>query len=257
MWHRGSRADAKSEHHAGEQNGRSKPRREGRGLGPFTSGHLTVIVVTLLILVAFPFAAFAVTGNNVFITDPTSGNRANVANGKLKVDTGIGTFFGVVPVAPVAHEIYPTNDIIHTVNANLDLVAADDCPSATCQTLLKPPAGKAAVVTSIHIDTGRAAVTGGGESLQVFRSSNGTCSIASGDRTIEYFNPGGVGETVLPYDVPGGLPVPAGTALCVFNADTTNLAFEVSAWGYAVASTAVPAIAAAPTGAALLKPKQP
>jgi hypothetical protein len=71
-------------------------RREGRGLGPFTSGHLTLIVVTLLIVVAFPFAAFAVTGNNVFVTDATSGNRATVANGKLKVDTGLASF-GVVP----------------------------------------------------------------------------------------------------------------------------------------------------------------
>ena len=57
---------------------RAKRRREGRGLGPFTSGHLTIIVVTLVIVVAFPFAAFAVTGNNVFVTDATSGVRAKV-----------------------------------------------------------------------------------------------------------------------------------------------------------------------------------
>jgi len=77
------------------ENTPTKRRRQGRGLGPFTSGHLTVIVVTLVIVVAFPFAAFAVTGNNVFVTDATSGNHAGVANGRLKVDAG--TSFGLVP----------------------------------------------------------------------------------------------------------------------------------------------------------------
>jgi hypothetical protein len=56
----------------------TRRRRQGRGLGPFTSGHLTIIVVALVIAVAFPFAAFAVTGSNVFVTDATSGARAKV-----------------------------------------------------------------------------------------------------------------------------------------------------------------------------------
>ncbi len=46
-------------------------------------------------MVAFPFAAFAVTGNNVFVTDATSGNNPTVANGRLKVDAG--TAYGLVP----------------------------------------------------------------------------------------------------------------------------------------------------------------
>jgi hypothetical protein len=138
-----------------ERNHRPKRRRDGRGLGPLSSGHLTIIIVTLLIVVAFPFAAFAVTGNNVFVTDATSGNRATVAGGKLKVDTGLSTF-GVVPVAPAAPQIYPTSDIIHTDNGfSIDFVNPDDCLSGTCQTLLKPPAGKAAVITTIHVNTSR------------------------------------------------------------------------------------------------------
>jgi hypothetical protein len=68
-----------------------KVRRDGRGLGPFTSGHLTIIIVTLLIMVAFPFAAFAVTGNNVFVTDATSGTHAKVdSGGHLLVGDGGG-----------------------------------------------------------------------------------------------------------------------------------------------------------------------
>jgi len=81
----------------------AKRRREGRGLGPFTSGHLTIIVVTLVIVVAFPFAAFAVTGNNVFVTDPTSGTRAKVdSGGHVLVGDGSGalTVDGTVAARP-------------------------------------------------------------------------------------------------------------------------------------------------------------
>jgi len=256
MWHRNN-PDVHDP--SDERDHRPKRGRDGRGLGPFSSGHLTIIIVTLLILVAFPFAAFAVTGNNVFVTDASSGNRATVAGGKLKVDTGLSAF-GVVPVAPVAPEIYPTSAIIHTDNGfGFDFVGATNCSSGTCETLLKPPAGKAAVVTSIHIDTYTAAVTGTSHLLEIVRSSNGTCSSSSIDRIVEYFNPGGIGETLLQYDLPGGLSIPAGKALCVENLDPTNLNFEVAARGYAVASNAVPANAApagAPKGAALLKPQQ-
>jgi len=221
-----------------------------------TSGHLTIIVVTLLIVVAFPFAAFAVTGNNVFVTDASSGNRATVAGGKLKVDTGLSAF-GVVPVAPVAPEIYPTSAIVHTDSGVADFVTANDCTSV-CATLLTPPAGKAAVVTSIHVNTYRVTATGSGHYLTIFRSSDASCTLASDERDIEVFNPGAIGETLLQYNLPGGVPVPAGKALCLINGDTTNLAFEVSARGYAVASNAVPSSAAqagAPKGAAL-RPKQ-
>jgi hypothetical protein len=234
-------------------------KREGRGLGPLSSTQLTVIIVTVVIVVAFPFAAGAV-GSAVNIVDATSGNQAQVASGQLKVDTGISHPFGIVPVAPVAPIIYPTSDIIHTDDGFGDeFVGAGDCSTGTCSTVLKPPAGKGAVVTSIHIDTFRATVTGSGEFLEFLRSTDGSCTIGSLNRVVEYFNPGGIGETQLQYDMPGGLSVPAGTALCMFNDDTTNLGFYVSARGYKVASNAVPAnapAAGAPKGAALLKPKQ-
>jgi hypothetical protein len=243
-----------------ERNDRPKRRRDGRGLGPFSSGHLTIIAVTLLILVAFPFAAFAVTGSNVFVTDPSSGNQAQVAGGKLKVDTGIGTFLGIVPVSPVGPQKYPTSDIIHTDDGTgSDYVYADECGSGTCATLLKPPAGKAAVVTAIHINTFKVTATGSTRWVEIVRSSDGSCSTSSTDRAVEFFNPSGIGETQLQYDMPGGLSVPAGKALCVINSDLTNLGFALSARGYAVASNVVPASAApadAPKGAALLKPQQ-
>src|SRR5207244_2475352 len=65
-------------------------RREGRGLGPFSSGHLTIIIVTVVIVVAFPFAAYAVTGSNVFVTDAVSGKQATVFGSSLALKTAIG-----------------------------------------------------------------------------------------------------------------------------------------------------------------------
>ncbi len=63
-------------------------RREGRGIGPFTSGHLTAIVITVVVVVGFPFAAGAVTGSNTFITDFTSGAHAGV-DAKQDLNTAI------------------------------------------------------------------------------------------------------------------------------------------------------------------------
>ena len=71
MFDNRARSDASTE-------GTTPHHREGRGLGPFSSGHLTIIIVTVVIVVAFPFAAFAVTGSNVFVTDASSGTQARV-----------------------------------------------------------------------------------------------------------------------------------------------------------------------------------
>jgi hypothetical protein len=91
-----SRSDASTEGKA------PKRRREGRGLGPFSSGHLTIIVVTVVIVIAFPFAAFAVSGSNVFVTDATSGVQAKVdASGNLQTrQNGAVVVTGAVTALP-------------------------------------------------------------------------------------------------------------------------------------------------------------
>jgi hypothetical protein len=128
-----------------DEGNRVRPRREVRGFGPFTSGHLTIITVTVLILVAFPFAAYAVTGNNVFVTDASSGNQASVAGGRLKVDAG--TAFGAVPAAIVGGTVNataaaPNQQFVSTVTFS------DVGPK--CKTLVTPPSGKAVVLTTVH-----------------------------------------------------------------------------------------------------------
>ena len=53
--------------------------------GPFSGGQLTTMFVALILVVGFPFAAGAVTGSNVFVTDATSGAHVAVsATGAMK-----------------------------------------------------------------------------------------------------------------------------------------------------------------------------
>ena len=58
--------------------------RSERGLGPFTGGQLTVIILGITLAIAFPIGAWSVTGSNVFVADATSGKTAKVdANGNV------------------------------------------------------------------------------------------------------------------------------------------------------------------------------
>jgi hypothetical protein len=82
MFKRDARSDAPTD-------GRSSTRRrDGRGLGPFSGGQLTMIIVTIALVVGFPVAASAVTGSNSFITDFTSGTHAKV-DAKQNVATAL------------------------------------------------------------------------------------------------------------------------------------------------------------------------
>jgi len=61
-----------------------------RTWGPFTGRQLTTIICVVAVMILFPVGASAVTGNNVFLTDASSGNSANVTNGRLQVDPRAG-----------------------------------------------------------------------------------------------------------------------------------------------------------------------
>jgi hypothetical protein len=82
----------------------NETRHARRGLGPFTGGQLTAIVIVGLLAVALPAGAFAaVSGSNAFITDHVSGAHASVTpQGNLQTATipqegsidAIGTVLG-------------------------------------------------------------------------------------------------------------------------------------------------------------------
>jgi hypothetical protein len=221
-----------------EQGNPVQRRREGRGLGPFTSGHLTIVAVTVVIVVAFPFAAFAVTGNNVFVTDATSGNRATVASGKLKVDTGLSTF-GVVPTASVGGSLNatpapPSQQYVSTVFFN-------DAPPR-CKTLVTPPSGKAVVITTVHFQARDLDAGPEPRFADLGHSGSGGCTtgnVALDGVSFEGNVPAGnmwQGVASQQLEFPSGLAVANGHTLTVSVAGGPDDNWRVTAIGYVVAA---------------------
>ncbi|MDQ1457468.1 MAG: hypothetical protein QOH28_3088 [Actinomycetota bacterium] len=209
----------------------AKRRREGTGLGPFTSGHLTIIVVTLVIVVAFPFAAFAVTGNNVFVTDATSGVPAKVdASGNLQAKLNATTVGVTGNVGAPAAATNFAHGIVNVVASG----------SSTCVNLLSPPTGKALVVGTISIDT----YEDGSPNLNYSRFWR---SAGCASDQIATHTPNGPGTQQLL--IQPGVTVKAGQALSVqaVNAGTTSLGADIAVFGYLVPASAVPAAPTAPS----------
>jgi hypothetical protein len=112
--------------------------RQRRGLGPFTGGQITLIIVAIIVAVGVPFTAGAVTGNNVFLTDFTSGAHAKVdASGNVQTKVnGAVTVAGSVTATQAA----PSNMFA--------VLGEAGNTSATCG-FFTPRAGSAAIITSI------------------------------------------------------------------------------------------------------------
>jgi hypothetical protein len=220
----------------------AKPRR-------FTGRELMIMFIVLCATaVLIPTAAWAVsTGSSVNIVDPTTAtSKAAVeSTGRLKVDTGLNSVYGLVPTittgSVTANVAYPTASIVQSNDgAGNPVLLANTACSSTCTKLVAPPAGSALVITAIHVDTFLNA-SPGSTAINIVRSSNGSCSFASIETTMERVSPGGIGVTDLQYPVPGGMVVSAGKALCLDNGNPAVLDAYVTAWGYSVPSAAVPA----------------
>jgi hypothetical protein len=247
-----------------------------------------MIVMTFAVLLLLPVGAWAVSFSNVAITDPGGVNQAKVDSGKnlhtavadpagvnvakvdaknnlntavhdavsgvaAKVNT-LGQQLAAITGSVTANVAYPTSSIIHS-----PVIDPTDCSSGPCATLLAPPTGKALVVASVHVNTYFVSNPGPGVYVSLFRSNDGTSSTTSLDLLLEMVNPGGVGITQLQYDLPGGMTIPAGKALCARISSPSSLLVEATAWGYSVPSTAVPAaapVAGAQAGVALLEHHQ-
>jgi hypothetical protein len=189
-----------------------------RHFGPFSGAQLTIIIVVITFVVGFPFAAFAVTGSNTFVTDASTGARAKVdGSGQL----GVADRPNTTTAYAKGH-----------VNLN-------SCPGGQCPTLAKVSSAHALVITSIHLMVASVGNPGFTDDLAIERSSNGSCMVSSlEENTIQFVAPGGIGEIDLPY--PSGLTIPAGRALCVYIYAGGSLGVNAGAYGYAVAPSAVP-----------------
>jgi hypothetical protein len=215
-----------------------KRRREGRGLGPFSSGHLTIIIVTVVIVVAFPFAAYAVTGNNVFVTDASSGVRAKV-DAKNNLNTAIHD-----PTSGVGAKVNGFGQVSAAVTGSVTATPTQPSGSFFAETqvallagggnnidIAGPPTGKALMLTSISVDVTSLPTPGG--QIFVFRKIGGTaCSNATNDRNIGQFTATAVGMQTI--SMPSGVPIPNGDRVCIYWNGGGNPKVGAMVYGYTV-----------------------
>jgi hypothetical protein len=87
-----------------------------RGLGPFSGGQLTLIIVTFAVLLLFPIGAWAVAGSNVFVTDSVSGKQASVnTSGQLATSENAAS----VLIAAGTATVNPNSSTLLFINTNV------------------------------------------------------------------------------------------------------------------------------------------
>ena len=179
--------------------------------GPFTGRQLTTMVVALIVAAVFvPTGVWAVkTASSVKIEDATNAaEQARVENGRLKVDTGLTA----TPATP--SQLYYNH------------VAATQGAPPACLKLAEPPAGKALIITALHV-----------------RRSSGTTvvTIYKGDSSDACANPVeslslGVDSTQRDVTFPSGLAIREGAFLSGLWQINDNIG--VSVFGYLVDAAA-------------------
>jgi len=161
-------------------------RRPDRGLGPFSGGQLTAIVIAAIVMLGLPVGAFAaVSASNVFISG-ANGGRANVdASGGLQVS-------GTPPNA--------------TVLANLSLSNTAECG------VLRPPPGKALILSAVEVTPSGATV---GNPLLVSVLVDPTACKTGGSKDIPLFQDQFGSDDSQQITLPPGIGLKNGQALYV------------------------------------------
>ena len=221
-----------STNEADAPNRADKPR--GRGLGPFSGGQITIIIVTLALVVGFPVSALAVTGNNVFLTDATSGKHATVnSNGQLATQAS-----GTVTARPQSpNSLFHSEAFVVATNGN-----------ANCQLFVNSDAAYpngaggtgGMVLTQFHV----AAFGIPGLQWSIHRFSN--CSdteLAEGriPGTLSSSAPGGDADEEQTF--PSGIAIAQDGKLYIRVAPsfTSTGSVEATAHGYLTNNTSIPA----------------
>jgi hypothetical protein len=184
-------------------------RRSGRGLGPFSGGQLTIIIIAVVVMVGLPVGAYAVvSGSNSFITDATSGVRAHVTStGQLQTHPN-----GPLTVTGVAR---PANAV--------DLFTKSvDPPSDAYCTAIAPPPGHALIVTSVKVSSFVWSPTAPTRALFYLYRVAGDCNGNTQIQQIDLLSTGNADNATVPFA--SGLVIPDGAQLTV--------------WAYTVATPA-------------------
>ena len=219
-----------------EHGGRGRP---GRGLGPFTSAHLTIIVVTLVVVVGFPFAAYAVTGNNIFITDAGSGQHAGV-DAKHNLDTAIHD-----PSTGKGAKVDASGNLQTKLNGGSVAIAGSvTAPQAAPSTMFAvvgaaftganncnfftPKAGFAAVITSIDEYTTNATT------LNPINASFQIAAVNNCSAGTEITEDGYTSDVPHTVSLGAGLGIAAGHHLALYYLGPEGAAVSATVYGYYV-----------------------
>ena len=177
-----------------------------------------LVIATLALLLAAgggAYAAVRATGSAVNIVD--SANATRIAKVSASGAVQVGGTVTATQAAP-ASLLWGSNDVN---------------PNGECRALLVPPTGKALILTNVHIDVYTNPTPGPLNWVAIYIGS-GSCSYL-----VTLDNPAGVGVTDLTF--PAGIPVPAGSQVSALSSIYGSVAAHVSAFGYSVPASSVPA----------------
>jgi hypothetical protein len=234
----GARSDASTEGKAPRRG------REGRGLGPFTSGHLALIIVTVVVVAGFPFAAGAV-GSAMNIVDATSGAQAKVDSGhNLHAAIGDPGGVNVAKVNGIGQQLVTGPVTVSSGNVNATprpinnwFRTTANTPGTT-KTVLIGPGGLAGagatgyVITQINVDFWQVTTTGANEQIDFWIASNSSNNCTNFGSLAFDVNPAGVGLVAVPFNP--GLHMGTTSVLCAATTDGTNINADVSVYGYVI-----------------------
>jgi hypothetical protein len=201
--------------------------RGHRGWGPFTGGQLTALILGVVVAIAFPVGAWAVSGTSVFVTDNVSGKTAAV-NGLRQLSVAATGSVTATPTPP---------------NASFDQFSSVDNPGQCNSVTSTVPTGKALIVSSVTVDV-RTGTTGP-FAVYLYAASPGSPCVPKADLDISEVSGAGHSE-VIPF--PEGLPIKAGHVIGVLLNGGSGDAFAyVNVKGYFVPSTMC-TVSGPPTG---------
>jgi hypothetical protein len=178
-----------------------------RGLGPFTGGQLTVIIVVAIVALAAPVGAYAaVSGSNAFVTDHSSGVHAS-ASATAGLATSDSPALG-----------------------GMELTISGTPPDTSCA--FTPPGGKAFVITDVTMDPQGASV-GHDTGMFVQVSSNSNCTDITHTLAGGYYSADGS----YPQSFSPGIGLKNGHSLRV-TVSGANDDFLICIYGYLVPASA-------------------
>jgi hypothetical protein len=212
----------------------STTRPDVRRLGPFSGKQLTTIICVGLITILFPVGAWAVTGSNVFVTDPTSGAR-----------TKVNTAGQLATSATVSGSVTATSNgpnVEYNITNNTRQVDPKSCDNITPAV----PAGEALVATSITIGV-NAGTSGPVDTWLEAGTPASPCGVTGGKFIAYAIQNSAIGT--MEFDLPSGVAFKAGHTVSVgIHGASGNANADVTVHGYLVPATQCQAAAGGPIG---------